>query len=336
MSENKAIHKIGKTVLEEIVNAVGLGCITNISKSIYEARMEIDNDKLYEFVVELKKHDIKENAINNENFVSIVKRLYIEDEVSKSKLYARLAISLSEDSLTKDDRVYYINTISQLTNADIELAKKIYIYSSYDIKGYLNRGEQVKKLTTGNTGILLKSKNNLISNGLIYDEKSGAIEANPAYEITKELRNFISFIFNEEELSPNAIGCDSKNYYDVIIVDHFKSYKNLYVSYLYDKLKSNNLKVIVIERNELDLSEVETKIIVNTNKLLKSSSGRREEDYIEIKVSDKKSRDEIRSKYGSEEILEDKFFNHKKVVSYRNELISVLDKVVSRVLRSIS
>ncbi|OQP28765.1 hypothetical protein B2H99_02435, partial [Morganella morganii] len=156
-----------------------------ISQAIGVMQNESRNRKIHDFIMGVRECN-EELNINDEDFLHIIRQLAKDDEVSKTEFYSKLTISLSRISMDRDERAFYINTLGSLTRYEIEFARQFLIYSSFDLCGYKNREEQMSELISGNDGMLLKTVNKLIYNGLIFDNKSSGkpIRAQAEYSKT--------------------------------------------------------------------------------------------------------------------------------------------------------
>lgn len=69
-------------------------------------------------------------------FSAIVTKLLLDDEKRKTEFYIKLTIELARSDLDPDLKIYYINTLSELTGADIDFARKLYIRQTVPLRGY--------------------------------------------------------------------------------------------------------------------------------------------------------------------------------------------------------
>lgn len=192
-----------------------------ISQAIGVMQNESRNRKIHDFIMGVRECN-EELNINDEDFLHIIRQLAKDDEVSKTEFYSKLTISLSNSTMDRDERAFYINTLGALTRYEVEFARKLLIYSTFDLRGYKNKKEQMSSLTSGNDGILLKTLNKLISCGLVFDTRpsglSGAMGVN--YRKTEQLDKFISYIHQSGSINPIAISEKEKDKVDLMVITH--------------------------------------------------------------------------------------------------------------------
>lgn len=215
-NESKSIKKTGMVLLQKIIEKLipGGDIATTIFDLVNEGKRAIDKDKFHNFVMGIQEYDEGDIDVSNESFIALVKRLYLDDESSKTDMYARLAVELAKSNLNPHEKIYYINILSNLTYTDIQLSKKYIAYELNHIVGFKGITEQLLSITKTTSGIELKSINSLLSNGLIYEEN----ETVNVYKASDELIKFTSMIFSFKEINSNGYGIELKEKYDVLIV----------------------------------------------------------------------------------------------------------------------
>ncbi|EOI2314856.1 hypothetical protein ACMF6C_000105 [Proteus mirabilis] len=91
--EDKFLKKAYPTILKKLVELIPIGNIaTTAFDLINEGKRAIDNDKFHNFIMGIQEHDEGDIDLSNESFIALVKRLYLDDESSKTDMYARLAV----------------------------------------------------------------------------------------------------------------------------------------------------------------------------------------------------------------------------------------------------
>ncbi|HID7801171.1 TPA: hypothetical protein ACXIBI_000494 [Proteus mirabilis] len=227
--EDKFLKKAYPTILKKLVELIPIGNIaTTAFDLINEGKRAIDNDKFHNFIMGIQEHDEGDIDLSNESFIALVKRLYLDDESSKTDLYARLAVSLAKSNLDDSEKIYYINILSNLTYADIQLARKYYIYGQYEVdsSGYIV--EQLSNLSDTQDGVVLKGTQSLITNGLTYESKINRMLPYEYNIPTQSLINFMGYIFDDKDLKPESIGesCNKINPVDIFIFSANKTKAN--------------------------------------------------------------------------------------------------------------
>ncbi|MBC5116865.1 hypothetical protein [Klebsiella quasipneumoniae] len=187
--------------------------------------------------------------ISREHFSALVKKLVLDDEDKKTEYYIRLTVSLARSSLNDDERLLFIHVLSELTCSDIDYARKLYIATNATIKGFKTSASAQASITSQKKALSLRSLNKLISSGLVYEDRTGEIKANPGYKLTSDLERLLGFIFHNDDLQPTALSIESKEEYDVIIIDSDKIYRGSYPHILYRQLRAAGVKVC-IEKSE--------------------------------------------------------------------------------------
>ncbi|WP_368880605.1 hypothetical protein [Proteus mirabilis] len=227
--EDKFFKKAGNTILRKVIESVPGGDIATAAFDlINEGKRAIDNDKFHNFIMGIQEYDEGDIDLSNESFIALVKRLYLDDESSKTDMYARLAVALAKSQLNDSEKIHYINILSNLAYADIQLARKYYIYSQYEVDSSGCIEEQLSSLSDTQDGVVLKGIQSLITNGLTYESK---INRTLPYEYnvpTQSLINFIGYIFDDKDLNPESIGesCNKINSVDIFIFSANKTKAN--------------------------------------------------------------------------------------------------------------
>ncbi|MCL8572048.1 hypothetical protein NAB35_00170 [Proteus mirabilis] len=198
-------------------------------------------------------------ALGPEYAEQIIDYVMKDTENDKLEYYINLTLNIANSRFTIKERRDVVNILKSLTVYDIQLAKRYYIYNKYELKGFKNRDEQLISLLPKDNGLSLKSTNNLLSNGLLFNNSTLNIIK---YEITDFLEDFILLIHEKE--SSILIGLDvcEKDRFDVIFgfekikldKDNLKLIEDSFVSSFADKLnalfKDKSIKYNVI--NDLD------------------------------------------------------------------------------------
>lgn len=270
-NESKSIKKTGMVLLKKIIEKLipGGDIATTIFDLVNEGKRAIDKDKFHNFIMGIQEYDEGDIDISNESFIALVKRLYLDDESSKTDMYARLAVKLAKSNLNPHEKIYYINILSNLTYTDIQLAKKYIAYESNHIIGFKDITEQLLSITKTTSGIELKSINSLLSNGLIYEENKTV----KVYKASDELIEFTSMIFSIEEINSNEYGIQFKEQYDVLIINH-GMYNNDRGNWLINELNKENIAAKIIDRNEIDNFEYYGKYFLDYMNIEDGSRGK--------------------------------------------------------------
>lgn len=238
---------------------------------ISESQSELNEIKLSDYLLGINECP-DSITIESEDFSHIIRQMAKDDEVSKTKFYSNLTISLSKqkNTIDRDERAFYINTLGSLTRYEIEFARQFLIYSSFDLCGYKNREEQMSELISGNDGMLLKTVNKLIYNGLIFDNKSSGkpIRAQAEYSKTIQLEKFINYIYSNIFINPEAIHEKEKDTFDVVIIKYTIDTDTSFDKYIVNGLKKKgyNLSIGYVKYTNVDSINSASKVFVYKTK----------------------------------------------------------------------
>ncbi|HAU5545747.1 TPA: hypothetical protein JD254_12610 [Proteus mirabilis] len=144
----------------------------------------------------------------------IIKNIITDSESRKVKYYGNIVVNICKNKdMNIIEREEIAIILKNISMADIDLAKKYYLYNSFDIDGFVDRNEQLSSLIDVNDGIQLKSINSLLFNGLV--KESTVLEVG-GYEPTKLLNKFINLIHLENEIVPENLNIKEKERVDII------------------------------------------------------------------------------------------------------------------------
>ncbi|MHB3243456.1 hypothetical protein ACYBUH_25290 [Klebsiella pneumoniae] len=279
---NKMLDLIANVASRKIP---GVSVVLELRQAYAKIREEIHQDRMLDFALGLRDLGIdKDNFdLSSECFSAIVTKLLLDDEKRKTEFYIKLTIELARSDLDPDLKIYYINTLSELTGADIDFARKLYIRQTVPLRGYTSLEDAELALTSSKQGITLKSLHKLINHGLLDENRSGDIRAKPLYNMTDELKTLISYLFHPDDLVPSAIGDNQKEAFDVIIIDHYKSLDNLYITQIRDTLTNKQISVGIVQHND-DYRLQKTAKLYIYNNAMTHYSGSRSKEYIQVFV----------------------------------------------------
>ncbi|EBD6220794.1 hypothetical protein IAS44_002060 [Salmonella enterica subsp. enterica serovar Anatum] len=199
--------------------------------------------------------------ISREHFSALVKKLVLDDEDKKTEYYVRLTVNLARSSLNDDERLFFIHVLSELTCSDIDYARKLYVSTNVPVKGFKTSESAQLSITSSKKAMSLRSLNKLISSGLVYENRTGDVKANPSYKLTSDFERLLGFIFHHDDLQPTALSIESKEEFDVIIMDSGFSCNGLYPKIIYHQLRAAGIKVC-IEKNENCISNKLAKFFI--------------------------------------------------------------------------
>ncbi|AMG65728.1 hypothetical protein [Providencia stuartii] len=272
--EDKAMLKLIKDALAEsgvkvaeslpIIGPIAgiiKGLIEN-SKGLYDA---INRQKLYDFYMGIYElDDDKEKYITNESLGIIVRKLLQDDEATKTKFYSRFIVNVASSEYNENERTELIIILSKLTSFELQLARKYYINSKYEIDNSGFIVEQLANLSDTSDGFQLKAIENLKANGLVYESK---INRTLPYEyniVTNVLESLVELIYPTDELKPESINAsyDIRESVDVFIFSAFHTKVNQ-ISYESSIKKDELMKRERIEKYKKHLFEIKNVLTEN-------------------------------------------------------------------------
>ncbi|ENO7837979.1 hypothetical protein HVX40_24165 (plasmid) [Escherichia coli] len=258
MTKSKSVNRESVKILKDIgwsiVKSIPIAGahIESAEKvfSLFNAYQKASCQERFEsYILGIEKIADDEVEISREHFVSLVRKMMLDDEDRKSEYYARLTVGLAKSNLNDEERHFHIKALSDLTCFDIDYARRLYIATNTPIKGFKTSALAQASITSQKKALSLRSLNKLISSGLVYEDRTGEVKTSPGYKLTNDLERFLKFIFHNDDLQPTALSIESKDEYDVIIIDSDKIYRGSYPNIIYHKLRDAGVKVC-IEKSE--------------------------------------------------------------------------------------
>lgn len=277
--QSKALIKLIKDAVvdsgikvAEVVPIVGptLGIIKGLvenTKNLYDV---INKQKLYDFYMGIYQlDDEKEKYITNDNLAFVIKKLLQDDDEKKTKYYSKLIVNISTSQYDDVRRKHLILTLSNLSMSSIEMLRKFYVNSKYELEPSGNINYQLNKLSHTKNGVILSSLNLLQNNGLIFKDNSNN-SISLVYEPTDLLIELAENIFDDLELEPISI--DEKLPIEIIcyVTSCFCNdiEREKYLSEIVSSIYSNNkisekdkLKEMFIETHESLLSFISNELV---------------------------------------------------------------------------
>ncbi|WP_413536291.1 hypothetical protein [Rahnella inusitata] len=225
--------------------------------------------------------------IQDEDLLVAIRRVIQDDEAGKARYYARLTVLMVESNVELEEKLHFLNMLSELACSQIAYAREFYIRDTIPLCGYPDCDSAVRELISQGNGRNLRARSNLVSWGLLQEEQlpAGLDGASGiVYKRTEDLGKLITFLFSENDRQPNAIDKTRKAAFDVIIVNHLKSTDDLYLTHLSSRLESAGLTVDVVDRvSDHQLQKTARRYVWN-NKLSKPSASGPEKESIEIRI----------------------------------------------------
>ncbi|MBI6244403.1 hypothetical protein JEP59_06110 [Proteus mirabilis] len=190
-------------------------------------------------------------ALGPEYVEQIIETVMKDTEKDKLEYYINLTLNIANSDFDTQERRDITRILKSLSVSDIELAKKYYVYGTYELVGYQNIAEQLSLLYGDDDGFLLKSINSLQSNGLIYDSSKGKVSNIIYFQNTGLLNQIVRLICKKEDIEPTAYNVKEKEMYDILIINH-GIYNNGRGNWLLNELNKENILAKIIDRNEVD------------------------------------------------------------------------------------
>ncbi|ELQ3859424.1 hypothetical protein QSX22_003895 [Salmonella enterica] len=224
-------------------------------KLFSEINAEMCRDRFNRYIMGIGEICEDEVDISREHFSALVKKLVLDDEDKKTEYYIRLTVSLARSSLSDDEKMFFIHTLSELTCFDIEYARKLYITTNSHIKGFKSAAAAQVDLTSQKNGLNLRSLNKLIASGLIYEVINTHPVKNRIFNFTEELKSLLGHLFHSNDFLPSVLGIDSKQRYDVIIIEGNEFFDEFCRTSIRQKLEAGGLRVRIV-KNEGAMSDI--------------------------------------------------------------------------------
>lgn len=148
--------------------------------------------RLTDFHKRLLSDDIEPIPFDEEiikDYTRLIESMIRDDEDEKANYYSRLLVSFATKRIDKNEKLYLLKMIRDLTSYDIETMRKMHIHHSFDVKGassinFSAHSYCLPKLTDMHILEAVNGKQDLTQIG----------------------KRFLHLIYTDEELTPEAIG----------------------------------------------------------------------------------------------------------------------------------
>ena len=221
--EIEAVTSIADTLAREGCSLVPGGgiaydsikALVNYGKKYYENR---NNKRLETFHKNLLiDENGKPEAIENLNkkysaddYYSLLKSLLQDEEDEKVRFYSALMKSIINGNVNKDHKKYFIRTLKDLSCYDLDLIRKLFIFSNFEFTDNGSVKNQLKQFGKETSPITKASLSNLI--------RLGYIDFNQDLHIpTTLLEDLAKVIFSPEEIKPLSIGKEELHQVDIFV-----------------------------------------------------------------------------------------------------------------------
>ncbi|PSV34619.1 hypothetical protein [Photobacterium sp. GB-210] len=233
MDKENSLTRSKKTVssLADILLKEGVNTLLPGSTLVYEVgKLAIQHGKQY-FTdrTEQRLHDfhlgIVQSETNDEvNLEGILKKTFNLDEYhavlnacvqdienEKTEIYSVLMKSLMVKEITTRHRRFFITVTKQLTFTEIELIRKLYINSSYDLMTVGGTSQQITSILTSHDALTDITIRTLVSYGLV---------ANDRKDMTSLGKLYAEVLFEENKLPPKSINRQEYTKINVAILNY--------------------------------------------------------------------------------------------------------------------
>ncbi|MCR1816395.1 hypothetical protein [Aliarcobacter butzleri] len=225
--------------------------IVSETKHYYEEQNEIKLQHFFGDILSNENKHLLEKDFTEQDYHLLLKKLIQDDDTEKVRFYSNLLKGIIENNIEVDYRKHYILSLSELNSFDINIMRKIYIYDNFEIENIGNKIKQLKNITKSKNPLINSSIGNLVKLGFM-------TEIDNTLQPTEILNEFISLIYQDEELKPtsiNLICLENAEVYLSNFVSEEEEIKNFF-SPLED---SDNIKRQV-EHYKNVVSKIETKL----------------------------------------------------------------------------
>ncbi|MFS3555926.1 hypothetical protein GND96_08405 [Citrobacter sp. JL976] len=273
---SSANRKLTKDMVIEAIKAVPLvgGAVSATEKFIHgiaEIERETRLDRLENYLRGLNCNYDEDVEFRQEDMLSIIKKLAVDDEDAKTEYYTRLTLKLGRMALSdmpSDIRLHFIRTVSTLTRYQIEFARELKIRKSVPICGTVSL-EEAEMLHTGQaSGMAMKAVRALQNEGLLKETarppRAGP-PAEPLYDLTHDFNTLMGLLFHPSDFKPETIGLKCKNVSDIILVGQRQFINNLYVTYLPVALRKAGINAKMVNSDDNHLSTEWAPLYLHTN-----------------------------------------------------------------------
>jgi hypothetical protein len=261
---SSANKKLAKNMVIEAIKMVpllggGVSATENFIKGIAEIERETRLARFEMYLCGLGCNYDEDAEFRQEDMLSIIKKLAVDDEDTKTEYYTRLTLKLGRKALSdmsSDIRLHFIRTVSTLTRYQIEFARELKIRKTLPLYGTVSF-EESEVLHTGQaSGMAMKAVRALQNEGLLKEAarppRAGP-PAEPLYDFTPDFNTLMELLFHPADFEPETIGLKCKDMSDIILVGSRHFIDNLYVTYLPGALLQAgiNAKMVSSDDNHL-------------------------------------------------------------------------------------
>ncbi|WP_337237534.1 hypothetical protein [Proteus faecis] len=327
--EKKTSVFLSKTRTVALSFIPGVKQITQFRSDLIEYLDENEVLRLVEFFYGINYKDNPDmlQALGPEYVEQIIETVMKDTEKDKLEYYINLTLNIANSDFDTQERRDITRILKSLSVSDIELAKKYYVYGTYELVGYQNIAEQLSLLYGDDDGFLLKSINSLQSNGLIYDSSKGKVSNIIYFQNTGLLNQIVRLICKKEEIEPIVYNLKEKEIYDILIIDHV-IYNKGRGDRLINNLQKINISAKFIDSEEVDNFEYHGKYFLNH---IVSKTGNEEKIIFELFNGYEKYKEKnfgvinrvssINMKYGN---VKDEYFN-REIIKFPATIASIVE-----------
>ncbi len=166
-----------------------------------EARIDEFNRLLLAGMTEEESEPLLHTEFSIEDYCSLLSSAIADDEDAKLQFYSQLFKTIILGKIEATYKLHILKCVKELTSTEINFLRELYISSRHDFKGPNSASAQVKALTVTSDPLKNVSLQKLSRMGmLIHSEKEKCLVP------TKILDSMVSSLYQEEQLTPKAIG----------------------------------------------------------------------------------------------------------------------------------
>lgn len=214
----KSLASIADAVAREgaaLVPGGGLGYdlvkeLVSRAKAHYTEQNETKLEKFYDDLLKGNSTELLSREFVEDDYFLLLKKLMQDDENEKVSHYVNLMKGVISSEIDADYKRHYILALNEINHFDIQIMKRIYIYSHYEMDFSGNRNEQLKRISNSSKTLTKSSLGNLFRLGFVEEEDG-------LYHPTEMLNEFLNLICSPEELVPAAINEHSVECVDIFI-----------------------------------------------------------------------------------------------------------------------
>lgn len=224
----------------------GLQLLTKQAAAQMERRSEQRYKEFIESVFAGSVTPAVTEHLTADDYTALLSGCMADMESEKAKFYGRLAAAIGRGEVHGSSRRFLIITLSQLSNEQLQMLRKSYVASRFDIKPSQGNGRiDSTAILNLNDPVQKHEYNDLVSRSMYADNK-----------LTQLAEILVSACFAEVELTPSALGYVAwfPEVVDIIFdSSQFSLVDSLINGFWLSAIRTSNRSITIIDRPALAL-----------------------------------------------------------------------------------